>query len=177
MTDPYIGTIILYGGKTEPYNNWKFCNGQLLRVSEYSELHQVIGYTYGGGGDTFALPDLRGRTVVHPSNELRLGQNAGNANKQITADQIPAHTHTIKARIKVNSDMADSGYPVNNYPGNTGRNDKQYSDTSNNFKMASDTVSATVSNEGGNSGGINNMQPYIAVNFIIAVKGTFPPRT
>jgi microcystin-dependent protein len=71
--------------------------------------------------------------------------------------------------------MADNGLPINNYPGNTGKNDKQYS-YANGYKMASDTVSATVSSEGGDAGGINNMQPYIAVNFIIAVKGTSAPR-
>jgi microcystin-dependent protein len=177
MVHPFVGTIIMFSSFKLP-RGWQYCNGQLLSVSQYSKLFLILGNTYGGDGrTTFALPDLRGRTVVHPSSNISFGEKTGNANKKITADQIPAHTHKVSAKIRVNGISADSGTPVNTYPGNSSKNDKQYSDEAQPVRnMAYDTVSATVSESIGGYESINNMQPYLAVNFIIAVDGQEPPK-
>lgn len=178
----YAGSIVMFAG-IEPPPGWAFCNGQVLRIDYRNRnLAQVLGDTFGGDGqNTVGLPDLRGRTVVHSLSESDFGQKAGATTKTITTDQIPAHTHKATALIRVNSNAASASTqtPKNNYPGNTGKPDKQYSKTPGDWpsnEMAFGAVSATVAAEGGNQGGISNMQPYLAVNFIIAVEGDLPPQ-
>src|SRR5260370_33510604 len=85
----------MFGGNFAPAG-WMFCEGQLLPISEYTTLFQLIGTTYGGDGQTtFALPDLRGRIPVHPdSRNFQLGQSGGTEPVTLTASQIPQHGHT-----------------------------------------------------------------------------------
>lgn len=174
MVEPYIGQIILFGGNFAP-QGWAFCDGLLLPIAQYSSLYSIIGTTFGGDGKTnFALPDLRGCTVLHPNVIFNLGTKAGRASKHLTSAHIPAHTHAVTVKVRAKSTAGDSKTPINSYPANTGIKDKQYSAISNDV-MADDMLSTTVSTEGGNLG-ISNMQPYQAVNFIIALQGIFPPR-
>src|SRR5262245_37225681 len=94
MSDPYIGEIRMFGGNFAPLD-WAFCNGQLLAISQYEALFNLIGTTYGGDGvTTFALPDLRGRLPMHQGSGYPIGGAAGQESVTLTLPQIPAHTHS-----------------------------------------------------------------------------------
>src|ERR1035437_8259510 len=100
MSDPYVGEIRMFGGNFAPAG-WMFCSGQLLPISEYETLFNLIGTTYGGDGQsTFALPNLGGRVPVHQGTDsfgisYVLGANGGAENVTLTVAQIPAHTHAL----------------------------------------------------------------------------------
>ena len=174
MIDPYIGQIILFSGDFPP-KGWAFCNGAILNVAANTPLFSIIGNRYGGNGiTTFALPDLRGCTVIHPTYQFGLAAKSGSVNKEIRSEHIPAHTHKVTTKIKAKSTAGNSKTPVNCYPANTGAADKQYASTAND-NMAANMLTATVTNDGGNAG-VTNMQPYQTVNFIIALQGEFPSR-
>jgi microcystin-dependent protein len=98
MSNPYVGEIRMFGGNFAPIG-WAFCNGQLLPISEFETLFNLIGTTYGGDGQsTFAVPDLRGRAMIHQGtgpglSTYVIGQAAGVEQVTLTTNQIPAHTH------------------------------------------------------------------------------------
>src|SRR6266849_1701528 len=97
MAQPYVGEIRMFAGNFAPAG-WKFCEGQLLAISNYETLFQLIGTTYGGDGQTtFGLPDLRGRLPVHQGNGFNLAQSGGAEQVTLAISQIPAHTHTLLA--------------------------------------------------------------------------------
>src|SRR3954462_15865428 len=97
MAQPYVGEIRMFGGNFAPAG-WMFCEGQLLPISEYETLFNLIGTTYGGDGQsTFALPDLRGRTPLHFGNGFVLAETGGVEEVTLTVPQIPAHTHAMLA--------------------------------------------------------------------------------
>src|SRR5438309_4954850 len=97
MAQPYVGEIRMFAGNFAPAG-WMFCEGQLLPISEYETLFQLIGTTYGGDGQsTFALPDLRGRVPIHQGSNgtstYNLAENGGVETVTLTTNQIPGHTH------------------------------------------------------------------------------------
>src|ERR1700722_12697766 len=97
MSQPYVGEIRMFGGNFAPAG-WMFCAGQLLPISEYDVLFNLIGTTYGGDGQsTFALPDLRGRLPIHMGSGFVQGQNGGAESVTLTTNQMPTHTHTVLA--------------------------------------------------------------------------------
>src|SRR5439155_25945975 len=97
MAQPYVGEIRMFAGNFAPAG-WMFCEGQLLPISEYETLFNLIGTTYGGDGQsTFALPDLRGRIPLHFGNGFTLAETGGVETVTLTASQIPAHTHPLVA--------------------------------------------------------------------------------
>jgi microcystin-dependent protein len=175
MLDPYIGQIIPFAGNFAP-KDWALCNGQLLNINQNTALFSILGTNYGGDGrTTFGLPDLRDRTALHTSNQFPLGTKAGNATKQLLANNLPAHTHTASATIKANTAGGNNVNPVGLYLANTGKGDPEFASSSNGTMAADSVLGVTVSTEGG-SQPVNNMQPYLAVNFIIALTGVYPPR-
>lgn len=171
----YIGQIIMFGGNFAP-RSWALCDGQLLPISSYSALFSILGTTYGGDGrTTFALPDLRGSVPVHAGTgpgipSVRLGQRGGAATNILTVQQMPAHAHTaaVQATNPVGRGEGTTD-PTNGYPAEGGN----YA-TANNVAMAANSV--VVGNTGNNQP-VNNMQPYVVVNYIIALEGLFPPRS
>lgn len=176
--EQYFGQIKLFCGNYAP-ENWAFCNGQILPIAQYSALYSVLGTTYGGDGKkNFALPNLMGAAMMHPSPTRALGSKGGVDNKQFAADNFPAHTHTATGAIKSNSVADTKNNPVGNYPANSGGSDREYHVTAGGQKMAADSVVATVSTVGSTTlTPISNMQPYLAVNFIICLlNGEFPRR-
>ena len=155
------------------------CQGQLLPISQHSALFAILGTTYGGNGKTtFALPNLKGAAVVHPENSFHLGKAGGDAIKQLRPENFPPHTHLAVGKIKSKSTTDTKNNPVGNYPANSGGfSDREYS-TESGKKMAADSIVATVSTAGTDIiPSISNRQPYLAVNFIICMKGEFPQRS
>ncbi|QDH20348.1 phage tail protein [Saccharibacillus brassicae] len=171
MTDAYVGEIRIFGGNFAPVD-WQFCDGQLLSISEYETLYALIGTTYGGDGqNTFALPDLRGRTPVHVGNDgqgntYMLGSQGGVENVTLTSAQMPSHTHPIKA----SSNPGTAASPSAGYFATSSSN--QYSDAPRTGSMAPGTITP----QGGNQPH-NNMMPSLALNFIIATQGYFPSQS
>src|SRR6204780_2306289 len=109
MAQPYVGEIRMFGGNFAP-NGWMFCEGQLLPISEFETLFNLIGTTYGGDGQsTFALPDLRGRLPVHFGNGFTLAETGGVETVTLTVPQIPAHSHPFLA----SADLSAASTPSN----------------------------------------------------------------
>src|SRR6266481_7475958 len=110
MAQPYVGEIRMFAGNFAPAG-WMFCEGQLLPISEYETLFNLIGTTYGGDGQsTFALPDMRGRLPLHQGNGFVLAETGGAEEITLTVNQIPAHTHAL---------LASTGAGTQNAPNNS----------------------------------------------------------
>jgi microcystin-dependent protein len=177
---PYIGEIRMFGGTFAPLG-WEFCHGQTLQISLYDPLFALIGTMYGGDGlNTFALPDLRGRAPIHPGQGPGLpfydqGETGGTETNTLTPNNIP-HTHAITGTAEIYSSGEEGRQrsPLNNYPAVNG--DHIYSTVSNN-QMAAAVENLTTGNAGSELPlPVNNIQPYLAVSYIIAVEGIFPSR-
>src|ERR1700746_1121869 len=109
MSQPYVGEIRIFAGNYAPAG-WMFCEGQLLPISEYETLFQLIGTTYGGDGQsTFALPDLRGRIPLHQGSGVALAQTGGAEEITLTVQQVPAHSHTFLATTSAASTAVPGG--------------------------------------------------------------------
>ena len=168
MTTPFIGSIKMFGGNFAP-RNYAFCAGQLIPISQNDALFALIGTTYGGDGqNTFALPDLRGRTPIHrgtgPSGTTYLmGEVVGSETVTLTGTQLPAHTHVLGA---------NSG--PGNLPGPTGGVWAQSSGSQNYGPTVDTPMSSSAVGIAGGSQPHDNMQPFLAINFIIALFGIFP---
>ena len=180
MAQPYVGQIRIFAGNFAPAG-WMFCEGQLLPISENEVLFQLIGTTYGGDGQsTFALPDLRGRIPIHQGNGFILAETGGAEEITLTVNQIPQHTHTLKGPtvVALGSNAGNSSDPAGNYPAiSPGKN--LYSKTGReNVNMANQALAnSSVLSPTGGSQPHNNMQPYLAVNYIISLFGIFPSPT
>jgi microcystin-dependent protein len=172
MADPYIGEIRMFGGNFAPLG-WAFCEGQLLSIGENEALFSLIGTIYGGDGvNNFALPDLRGRLPLHAGQKpgtsfYTIGQVGGVEAVTLLANQLPAHSHPVRA----SSAPGDSPGPQNEFWSSNSVPVNVYSSVVPNVSLNPSAV--------GNSGGNqphDNMQPYLAVSFIIALEGIYPPQ-
>lgn len=173
MSSPYIGEIRMFGGNFAPAG-WAFCNGALVPISENDALFNLIGTTYGGDGQTtFALPDLQGRAPVHAgqgpgiSQNYTIGEKAGVESVTLTAQQIPIHNHAFVASGDA-ADQITGSNGVVAFPPTLA----MY------FASAPDSALnvASVAQSGG-SQLHDNLQPYLAVSFIISLFGVFPSQT
>ncbi|HEV3074532.1 MAG TPA: tail fiber protein [Thermoanaerobaculia bacterium] len=169
MSQPYVGEIRMFAGNFAPAG-WMFCEGQLLPISEYETLFNLIGTTYGGDGQsTFALPDLRGRLPIHQGNGFTLAETGGVETVTLNIPQIPAHTHPYLGT----TNFTNSGAPTQNFVGqNALGNAKLYSSVSPTAVMAPTSITAT-----GGSQPHSNFQPYLCIDFIISLFGVFPSQT
>jgi microcystin-dependent protein len=167
MGQPYVGEIRMFGGNFAPAG-WMFCEGQLLPISEYETLFNLIGTTYGGDGQsTFALPDLRGRIPVHAGNGFTQAQSGGAETVTLTTQQIPSHNHPALA----NSGSNGVASPANNYWGAVTASDP-YSNAAPDATMNTASIGFT----GGTQPHDNFMQ-YLCVDFIISLFGVYPSPT
>ncbi|HEY1604436.1 MAG TPA: tail fiber protein [Allosphingosinicella sp.] len=179
MGQPYVGEIRMFGGNFAPAG-WAFCDGQLLPISENDTLFNLIGTTYGGDGqNTFALPDLRGRVPLHQgsngTSNYILAENGGVEQVTLNTNQIPQHTH---APLGMNTTAtANKGtnvlFPANMGP--AGQNQvKTYgpNDSANQVQLAANTIPPQ-----GGSQPHENIQPILAINFILSLFGVFPTQT
>jgi len=172
MGEPFIAEIVMFGGNFAP-RSWAYCNGQLLAISSNTALFSLLGTTYGGDGrTTFALPDLRGRTAVHSGGNSAgpgltprpLGSRGGAQTVTLNTNQMPTHNHTVGAH----NETADETSPGGNV---LGADQAIFSGEDNDTTMRSNMIG----NAGGNQAH-ENMMPFLAVNYIIALFGTFPSR-
>ena len=169
MAQPYVGEIRMFAGNFAPAG-WMFCEGQLLPISEYETLFQLIGTTYGGDGEsTFALPDLRGRIPIHQGNGFILAETGGAEEITLTIPQIPQHTHALLASI--NNAVTTS--PQNAVPAAPPDvNTLPYGTDAPTSPLNAQAVGPV-----GGSQPHTNFQPYLCVDFIISLFGLFPQPT
>ncbi|MCG8455234.1 MAG: tail fiber protein [Holophagales bacterium] len=175
MSEPFIAEIRIFAGNFSP-RGWAFCDGQLLPIAQNTALFSLIGTTYGGDGrTTTALPNLQGRAPMHPGRgpgltARRLGQRGGSETVTLSEAQMPNHTHSAQA----SQDPATFNDPNNQriLASSTNRLVAYYRETSSGVVAMS---SQSLQNTGG-SQSHNNLQPFITMNFIIALVGTYPSR-
>jgi microcystin-dependent protein len=163
MSTPYIGEIRLFAGNFAPVG-WLLCQGQLLPISQYDVLFNLIGTTYGGDGvETFALPNLASRIPYHQGSGYVLGQAGGVEQVTLTQQQLPIHTHAANA----NSPNANQSAPAGNVWG---------AGTLTNYSTqpADTAMNPAALTPAGSSQPHDNMPPFLCVNFIIATEGIYP---
>ena len=164
MSEPFLAEVKMVGFNFAP-RGWAFCNGQILPINQNQSLYSLLGTTYGGDGRTsFGLPELRGRTSIHDGNGHTRGQKSGQETHTLSVGEMPQHTHTFSGQTATVS----TNDPANNSPG--GNPSTPYRVDSDGL-MGSDQLAKI-----GGGQGHDNMQPYLAVNFCIALQGLFPSR-
>jgi microcystin-dependent protein len=172
MSTPFIAEIRMFGFNFAP-RNWALCQGQLLAISQNTALFSILGTQYGGNGTSnFALPDFRSRIPVGSGNGPGLspyvnGEVSGVENVSLTISTLPAHHHTAGCQTATgNSYTGQSGVPAPDAGGNN-----VYSSPPNSV------MNPLALAQTGGSSAHNNLQPYLTVNYCIALLGVFPSRS
>ena len=173
MSDQFVAEMRIFPFNFPP-RGWSFCDGQLMPISQNTALFSLLGTTYGGDGkSTFALPNMQGNVPMQPGQgqglSLRdLGETSGVESITLLQSEIPAHTHALKASSDSGDLFAPS--PATSLAGSTGASAYQPAAT-NLVAMAPQALSLA-------GGGLphNNVQPYLTLNFCIALQGIFPQR-
>lgn len=175
MSDPFVAEIRIFPFNFPP-KGWAFCNGQLMPLSQNTALFSLLGTTYGGDGkSTFALPDMQGNAPMQPGQgqglSLRdLGQIGGADNVTLLISEIPVHNHTVETHNLDAGGLQNPG-PTALLAKSSQGNAYQTNTSANLVQFAPQALSLT-------GGGLphNNMQPYLTLNFCIALQGIFPQR-
>lgn len=173
MASPFVAEIRMFGCNFPPKGN-AFCNGQILAIAQNTALFSLLGTTYGGNGTTnFGLPNLQGRTVMHPGSgpglsPRVLGEAGGSATVTLLANQSPAHSHGV-----IVAAAADASADRTNATGNVLA---KPADSSYASSGAATLMNAAAVTPVGQGLAHNNLQPYLAINFCIALQGIFPSR-
>ncbi|SFL77755.1 phage tail protein [Rugamonas rubra] len=170
--EPFIGEIRISSIPYAP-KGWAFCHGQLLSINQNQALFSLMGTTYGGNGQTsFALPDLRGRCPISygsgAGEYYSLGQIGGEFEHRLSIAELPSHNHGLA----VSSALATSGAPAGALPGKKGRLGRDL------FAAPANLVGLNQQalSQAGSGQAHTNMQPFLVLNFIIALQGVFPSR-
>jgi microcystin-dependent protein len=162
MAEPFLSEIRIMSFGFAP-KGWAQCNGQLLPINQNQPLFALLGTTFGGNGrTTFALPDFRGCTPIHVGSGHTLGQKGGEQAHTLSMGEMPMHTHLFQA----NSTAGNTPNPTNNVLGSA---NNLYTGPANLTTLEP----TTVSNVGGSQAHLN-MQPFLTLNFCIALQGIFP---
>lgn len=171
MSEPFLAEIKIISWNFPP-RGWAFCNGQLLPINQNQALFSILGTTYGGNGQTnFALPDFRGRTPIHAGAGFDLGQRSGEEAHTVTVSETPAHTHSLSASTQQANQATLVTAPASTPNILAAVAGAQYSNAQSLTTLRPDTVA----NAGG-SQPHENRQPYLVLNFVIALQGIFPSR-
>lgn len=168
--DPFVGELRCFGFSFAPVG-WAQCQGQLLPINSNTALFSLLGTTYGGNGQTtFGLPDLRGRIAMGMGQGPGLagyteGQQGGTETVTLAAAQLPAHNHSVAASSTATAKSPAGALPAYTADGST------YGTT------ADLAMSPTMVGGGGGNQPHNNLQPYLVLNWCIALQGIFPSRS
>ncbi|WP_420573821.1 phage tail protein [Kordia sp.] len=190
--NPFLAQIVMFAGNFAP-RGWALCNGQLLPIASNQALFSLLGTTYGGDGrTTFALPDLRSRSPIHAGrgpglSDIKLGQRGGIETKTLTLLELPNHFHnagTMKGSIGTNEEDADSEEPTGRVfapiqvSASSAVTVNAYNSSPVDNVMALNSISIS-GNTGatGNNQSFNIRNPFLGINYIIALQGTFPSRS
>jgi microcystin-dependent protein len=171
--DPFVAEIRIFPFNFAP-KGWAFCDGQLLPLSQNTALFSLLGTTYGGDGkSTFALPDLQGSSPMHPGqgpglSPHDLGEIGGTPFVTLIETELPSHVHAVNAT----NGPANLQAPASDRVIGRANNNVFLDNPANLVLMAFQTLSLA-----GSSLPHNNMQPYLTLNFCIALQGVYPPRT
>ena len=163
MSQPFLAEIKIISWNFAP-RGWAFCNGQFLPINQNQALFSLMGTMYGGNGQTtFALPDFRGRVPIHVGAGFTQGQAGGQESHTVTQSEMPAHTHFVSASLVAAGNVNS---PTNAFPA---------TDPVNAYRTTANTTLApnSVTNVGG-SQPHENRQPFLVLNFIVALQGIFP---
>ncbi len=178
MSEPYVGEILMFGGNFAPIG-WAFCDGNELPISQNDVLFNLIGTTYGGDGEqTFKLPDLQGRVPIHmgknsSGSNYTLAETGGVESVTLSISQMAAHSHAPMAVAGgTNQQESPSGALWSNDPSNAISTYHEMSGGASLNPMTSLAIQTT-----GGSQPHDNIQPYLAVNFCIALFGLYPQPT
>ncbi|MGH6614345.1 phage tail protein [Sphingomonas sp.] len=178
MSSPFVAEIRIFGFNFPP-RGWAFCAGQILPISQNTALFSLLGTTYGGNGQTtFALPNLQGRSPMAPGqgpglSDYVLGEESGVDNVTLLISEIPAHDHVLNAAT------LNPANPAQNVPTPNSGAQLGISNPGNAYSSVA-TPAVALANEAlqprGGGQPHNNMQPYLTLNFCIALQGIFPAR-
>ena len=171
MSEPFLAEIRMVGFNFAP-RGWAFCDGQILPINQNQSLYSLLGTTYGGDGRTsFALPDLRGRTPIHTGRsnggaDHQLGSKSGEETHTLSAGEMPQHDHTLNASSNNANVDTTEGHLLgsNSFSGH-------YKDSGTLVALDARSVASV-----GGGQAHENMQPYLTINFCIALQGLFPSR-
>ena len=172
MSEPFIAEVRIFAGNFAP-RGWAFCDGQLLPVSQNTALFSLIGTTYGGDGrTTTALPNMQGRAPMHPGRgpgltSRRLGERGGAETITLSEAQMANHPHGLSATVSRGSASQPQGNAFNRSVG----------DTAYHAPTSLTGMSPSMASNSGGSQAHNNMQPFLTLNFIIALVGLYPSRS
>ncbi len=171
MAEPFVAEIKMFGGNFAP-RGYAFCNGQILSIAQNTALFSLVGTTYGGNGtSTFGLPDLQGRAPMQIGQgpgltDRVLGEKSGTPTVTLIQTQMPQHIHNVAAT----SAASAVNDPTNNNFGTGGRGRPAF------YAAQATPVPMQPTGINGGNQPHNNMQPYLAISFIIALQGVFPAR-
>ncbi|MEO5714169.1 MAG: tail fiber protein [Luteolibacter sp.] len=174
MMDPFVAEIRIFPFNFAP-KGWAFCNGQLQPISQNTALFSLLGTTYGGDGkSTFALPNLQGNAPMHPGQGPGLslhdlGEEGGTQTVSLLESEIPAHSHTLMAQ---STPLGGAANPAGNSFNRPASGNLYSASVANPVALADQALAPA-----GGGQPHNNMQPYLTLNFCIALQGVFPPRT
>ena len=171
MADPFVAEIRIFPFNFAP-KGWAFCAGQILPLSQNTALFSLLGTTYGGDGKSnFALPDLQGNAPMHPGQGPGLslhdlGETGGSQTVTLLESEMPSHSHAFSQSTRSSDNLNPKSLSLG-----TGNNVYATQSGSTAAQLAPQALPPT-----GGSQPHNNMQPYLALNFCIALQGVFPPR-
>ena len=171
--DPFVAEIRIFPFNFAP-KGWAFCDGQILPLSQNTALFSLLGTTYGGDGKSnFALPNMQGNAPMHPGQGPGLslhdlGETGGSDTVSLLESEIPSHSHALRA---FRSDQADHFDPTGAVLARA-TNGNAYITANPNVLLNGNSIAPA-----GGDQPHNNMQPYLTLNFCIALQGVYPPRT
>jgi len=173
VADPFVAEIRIFPFNFAP-KGWAWCNGQLMPISQNTALFSLLGTTYGGNGTTnFALPNLQASAPMHPGqgpglSAHDLGETGGSENVTLLQSEVPSHTHALNASTQPGEDASPAGEALAR---STGASLYQTDSAARQVQLAASAVGIR-----GSSAPHNNLQPYLTLNFNIALQGVYPPR-
>jgi microcystin-dependent protein len=181
MSDPYLGEIRIFAGTFAP-SGWALCNGATLSISQNTALFSLLGTTYGGNGvSTFQIPNLQGRMVLGfgqltGGGNYTQGQTGGTENTTLTTTNLPSHAHTFAQNVS--SIAANKADPTGSIPAEVAdANDSTGSYHGYTKTAATGTFPAQSTSLAGSNTPFSTMQPFLVVNYIIALQGIYPSRS